>query len=102
MIEPPVSVPTAKPTRPAAVADAGPADDPLEPRDTSHGFRVLPPNHTSPTASPPAAASAGAARRAQLTPRAAPAGDGGSGGRARRPWDRARGPRRWSVAGARA
>jgi hypothetical protein len=53
MIEPPVSVPTAKPTRPAAVAAAGPADDPLEPRDVSHGFFVLPPNQTSPIASSP-------------------------------------------------
>ena len=31
MIEPSVSVPSAKPTRPAAVAAPGPADDPLEP-----------------------------------------------------------------------
>src|ERR1051325_7698334 len=53
MIEPPVSVPTANPTRPAAVAAAGPADDPLDPRDGSHGFFVLPPNQTSPIASFP-------------------------------------------------
>src|SRR6185436_18879731 len=32
MIDPPVSVPTANPTRPAEAADAGPADEPLEPR----------------------------------------------------------------------
>ena len=30
-IEPSVSLPIAKPTRPAAVADAGPAEDPLDP-----------------------------------------------------------------------
>src|SRR5256885_6192092 len=53
MMEPPVSVPTANPTRPAAVADAGPADDPPEPRVVSHGFLVRPPNQTSPIASSP-------------------------------------------------
>src|ERR1043165_4383861 len=53
MTDPPVSVPIAKPTRPAAAAAAGPADDPPDPRDTSHGLRVLPPNHTSPIASSP-------------------------------------------------
>ena len=53
MIDPPVSVPMATPTRPAAVADAGPAEDPLDPRDTSQGLRVLPPNQTSPIASSP-------------------------------------------------
>src|SRR5947209_13064120 len=53
MIDPPVSVPTANPTRPAAVAAAGPADDPLEPRSMFHGFRVRPPNQTSPYASSP-------------------------------------------------
>src|SRR5436305_12727824 len=53
MIEPPVSVPTAKATSPAAVAAAGPADDPLEPRSRLHGLRVRPPNQTSPYASSP-------------------------------------------------
>src|SRR5687768_14734371 len=52
-IEPPVSVPTANPTRPAAVADAGPADDPLAPRSGFHGLRVRARNHRSPTASSP-------------------------------------------------
>jgi hypothetical protein len=53
MIEPPVSVPIAKPTSPAAVAAAGPADDPLEPRSGFHGLRVRPRNQRSPTASSP-------------------------------------------------
>ena len=43
-MEPSVSVPIAKPTRPAAVAEAGPADEPLEPWATFHGFFVVPPN----------------------------------------------------------
>jgi hypothetical protein len=35
-MDPPVSVPMEKPTRPAAVAEPGPADDPLEPcRDST-------------------------------------------------------------------
>src|SRR5437773_7114974 len=53
MIEPPVSVPTANATSPAAVAAAGPADDPLDPCSTFHGLRVRPANHTSPYASSP-------------------------------------------------
>ena len=42
---PSVSLPSAKPTRPAAAVAADPADEPLEPRRGSHGLRVLPPNH---------------------------------------------------------
>src|SRR5712691_8528635 len=53
MIEPRVSVPSAKPTSPAEVAAAGPADDPLDPVSGFHGFRVVPPNHTPPCASEP-------------------------------------------------
>src|SRR6188474_2657259 len=53
MIEPRVSVPIAKPTRPAAVAAPGPADDPLELRSLFQGLRVDPPNHTPPCASAP-------------------------------------------------
>ena len=45
-----VSVPTENPRRGRA---AGPADDPLELRDGSHGLRVIPPNHTLPRASAP-------------------------------------------------
>src|SRR5436190_16618263 len=55
-IEPSVSVPIEKPTRPAAVAEAGPAEDPLEPARSSfgfHGLRVTPPNHFGPWASAP-------------------------------------------------
>src|SRR6185312_4879204 len=52
-MEPNVSLPTEKPTRPADVAHAGPADDPLEPWSGLHGLRVFPPNHTSPIASSP-------------------------------------------------
>src|SRR4030088_688349 len=52
-IEPRVSVPMENPTRPAAVADAGPADEPLEPCTTFHGFLVVPPNQMSPCASSP-------------------------------------------------
>src|SRR5215471_10858856 len=52
-MDPLVSVPIAKPTQPAAVADDGPADDPLEPCDRFHGFFVCPPNHWSPLASSP-------------------------------------------------
>ena len=53
MIDPSVSVPIAKPTSPAAVAAAGPADEPLELRSMFHGLCVLPPNHTPPCASEP-------------------------------------------------
>src|SRR5262249_30886453 len=52
-IEPHVSVPIAKATQPAEVADADPADEPLEPSSRFHGLRVMPPNHTSPHASSP-------------------------------------------------
>src|ERR1041385_9254177 len=55
-IEPSVSVPIENPTRPAAVAAAGPADDPLEPICASsgcHGFRVTPANQRAPWASAP-------------------------------------------------
>src|SRR5206468_2706475 len=52
-IEPSVSEPMLNATQPAAVADAGPAEEPLEPCEGFHGFRVLPPNHTSPCASAP-------------------------------------------------
>src|SRR5689334_4985635 len=52
-MEPSVSDPIANATHPAAVADAGPADEPLEPWSVFHGLRVIPPNHTSPCASAP-------------------------------------------------
>jgi hypothetical protein len=39
--------------QPPAVADDGPADDPLEPCVGSHGLLVRPPNHWSPPASSP-------------------------------------------------
>src|SRR5581483_3536702 len=52
-IEPKVSEPMAKATQPAAVAEAEPADDPLEPCLGFHGLRVIPPNHLSPWASAP-------------------------------------------------
>jgi hypothetical protein len=35
----------ANPTHPAAVAEPGPAEDPLDPSDKFHGFFVCPPNH---------------------------------------------------------
>src|SRR5689334_13425000 len=53
MIEPRVSVPIAKPTRPADVAEPGPADEPLELFSGDHGLRVDPPNQTPPWASAP-------------------------------------------------
>src|SRR5215475_954974 len=52
-IDPSVSDPMLKVTHPAAVAEAGPADDPLEPWLGFQGLRVTPPNHTSPCASAP-------------------------------------------------
>src|SRR5262245_2950553 len=52
-IEPSVSVPIAKPTSPATVAAADPADEPLEPFLSSQGLRVRPPNQPSPIASAP-------------------------------------------------
>ena len=50
---PSVSLPIAKPTSPAATAEAEPADEPLDPRRGSHGLRVMPPNHWSPIARAP-------------------------------------------------
>src|SRR5512133_2250407 len=52
-MEPSVSVPIANATSPADVADAGPAEDPLEPCATFQGFFVVPPNQMSPCASSP-------------------------------------------------
>src|SRR5579875_2761253 len=52
-IEPYVSVPIAKGTSPATVADADPAEEPLEPCFKFHGFLVCPPNHISSIASSP-------------------------------------------------
>ncbi len=52
-IDPLVSLPMAKATPPAAVADDGPADEPLEPWVGSHGLFVWPPNQLSPEASSP-------------------------------------------------
>ena len=51
--EPMVSVPMEKPTKPAAVAAPGPADEPLLPSLVSQGFLVVPPYQTSPLASAP-------------------------------------------------
>ena len=48
IIEPNVSVPIENPTSPADVADADPAEDPLEPSSKFQGFLVFPPNQTSP------------------------------------------------------
>src|SRR5262245_22893499 len=50
---PSVSLPMPKPTSPAAVAQAEPAEEPLEPSFGFHGLRVMPPNHRSPIASAP-------------------------------------------------
>src|SRR5256885_17088972 len=52
-IGPRVSVPIEKPTRPAAVAAPGPADDPDASCSVFHGLRVTPPNHCAVTASAP-------------------------------------------------
>src|SRR2546426_12035992 len=52
-IEPSVSDPMLNATHPAAVAEAGPAEEPLEPWVGFHGFRVTPPNQTSPCARAP-------------------------------------------------
>src|ERR1019366_6861182 len=52
-MEPRVSEPIEKPTQPEAVADRGPADDPLEPCSVFQGLRVLPPNQPSSMASAP-------------------------------------------------
>src|SRR3954470_5676670 len=53
VIDPFVSEPMAKATHPAAVAEAGPADDPLEPVSVFHGFRVRSPYQRSPCARAP-------------------------------------------------
>src|SRR5262245_21006737 len=53
VIEPFVSEPMLKPTHPAAVADAGPADEPLDPVSGFHGFRVRSFHQRSPCASEP-------------------------------------------------
>src|SRR6202521_4064931 len=50
---PPVSLPIAKPTNPAAVAAPGPALEPDDPSSSSHGFIVCPPNQISLSASAP-------------------------------------------------
>src|SRR5215470_5798356 len=52
-IEPSVSEPMANATQPAAVAEAEPADDPLDPCLVFQGLRVIPPNHLSPWARAP-------------------------------------------------
>src|SRR5579872_260463 len=52
-IEPNVSEPMENATHPAAVVEAGPADEPLEPSLGFQGLRVIPPNQTSPCASAP-------------------------------------------------
>src|SRR5437762_4073735 len=54
-IEPDVSVPIPNATQPAAVAEDGPADDPLEPLRISHGLFVRPRYHWSPCANNPVA-----------------------------------------------
>ena len=54
-IDPSVSVPIENPTSPAAVADPGPADEPCDPIERSHGFLVCPPNQMSSLASSPVA-----------------------------------------------
>ena len=67
-IEPRVSLPMAKPTRPAAVAAAEPAEEPLEPWSSFHGLRVVPPNQTSPQASSPSVSLATSTAPAALEP----------------------------------
>src|SRR5260370_37113676 len=52
-IEPNVSEPIATATQPAATAEAGPTDEPLEPSAVLHEFRLSPPNHLSPMANAP-------------------------------------------------
>src|ERR1035437_10740985 len=55
-MEPSVSVPMAKPTQPAEVALAAPAEEPLEPCVGFHGLRVRAPCSLSPHRSPCASA----------------------------------------------
>src|SRR5260221_9370138 len=52
-MEPYVSEPMANGMSPAAVAAAGPAEEPLEPCFRFHGLRVMPPYQCSPIASSP-------------------------------------------------
>src|SRR5205807_4857120 len=52
-MEPSVSEPMLNATQPAAVAEPGPADDPLDPCAGFQGLRVRPPYHLSPSASAP-------------------------------------------------
>ena len=52
-MDPKVSVPKAKGTKPADVADPEPAEEPLAPCSVSQGFFVFPPNQTSPLAKEP-------------------------------------------------
>ena len=47
-IDPRVSVPMLNPTRPAAVAEPDPAEEPLDPSARFHGLRVTPPYQMSP------------------------------------------------------
>src|SRR5262245_56399708 len=49
-MEPSVSLPIVKPTAPAAVAAAEPADEPLDPCSGFHGLRVMAAYQTSPQA----------------------------------------------------
>src|SRR5947207_8703076 len=53
VMDPFVSEPMANATHPAAVADAGPADEPLEPVSGFHGLRVRSAYQRSPWASAP-------------------------------------------------
>src|SRR5208282_2130662 len=52
-IDPSVSVPIANGTQPLAVAEAEPAEEPLEPSLVFQGFFVRPPNYLSPIARAP-------------------------------------------------
>ena len=52
-MEPRVSDPIVNATQPADVAEAGPAEEPLEPCLGFQGLRVRPPNQTSPMARAP-------------------------------------------------
>src|SRR5260370_13321445 len=53
IMEPSVSVPSEKPTNPADVDAADPAEEPLDVRSVFHGFLVMPANHNPPWASAP-------------------------------------------------
>ncbi len=53
MMEPQVSVPIAKGTRPATVAEAEPAEEPDEPKRRFQGLLVRPPYQRSPMAKAP-------------------------------------------------